>query len=250
MKNFIRAIQTYFPRLHDARFNLKFKLAKIFNKPHESDFKALSYFQPEQDEIFIDIGSNRGEAILSMLLEKSLQNEVVGFEPNPLIFDKLYKYYSSEERVEVKNIGIGEEVGEFDLYVPFYRKWMFDGLSSFKKLEAEDWLKTRLWNFKQKHFSIKKVNCLVTELDSFNFKPYFIKIDVQGFELEVLKGAKQTLEKYEPILLIESIDEPTMKLLSQYRYEFYSYESKEFKKGTGELNTFCITPSKFSGLKK
>jgi len=31
----------------------------------------------------------------------------------------------------------------------------------------------------------------------------FIKIDVEGHELEVLRGSRETLEKYHPILMVE-----------------------------------------------
>jgi hypothetical protein len=41
-------------------------------------------------------------------------------------------------------------------------------------------------------------------IDSLNLdKCNFIKIDVEGFELNVLKGAEQTLKRFKPALLIE-----------------------------------------------
>lgn len=41
-------------------------------------------------------------------------------------------------------------------------------------------------------------------LDSFKFKEIdLIKIDVEGHELKVLKGAKETLERWNPVLIIE-----------------------------------------------
>lgn len=50
-------------------------------------------------------------------------------------------------------------------------------------------------------------NVTVTTLDSYcdahNLKPSFIKIDVEGAERECLKGAKTTLQKHRPILLLE-----------------------------------------------
>lgn len=40
-------------------------------------------------------------------------------------------------------------------------------------------------------------------LDKYFFFPDVIKIDVEGFELRVLKGAAETLKKFKPILIIE-----------------------------------------------
>lgn len=47
-------------------------------------------------------------------------------------------------------------------------------------------------------------NIKVDKLDNYNFKNVdFIKIDVQGYELEVLKGGKETILENKPMILIE-----------------------------------------------
>jgi hypothetical protein len=46
------------------------------------------------------------------------------------------------------------------------------------------------------------VDIVIIEHLSF-ITPTMIKIDVEGFELEVLKGAQNILKKYKPILIIE-----------------------------------------------
>ena len=47
-------------------------------------------------------------------------------------------------------------------------------------------------------------NVIMTTIDSFNFSNVdFIKIDVQGFELGVLKGAEKTIDKCRPAILVE-----------------------------------------------
>lgn len=40
-------------------------------------------------------------------------------------------------------------------------------------------------------------------VDFFGLKPGFLKVDVEGFEREVLEGAKETVVRYRPILLVE-----------------------------------------------
>lgn len=45
----------------------------------------------------------------------------------------------------------------------------------------------------------------IRTLDSYLLKPSFIKIDVQGFELNVLQGGRETILEHKPIILIELI---------------------------------------------
>jgi len=47
-------------------------------------------------------------------------------------------------------------------------------------------------------------NIQITTLDSFEFTNIdFIKIDVEGYQLKVIKGAEQTILKHKPYILIE-----------------------------------------------
>ena len=249
MKKIFRSIQTLFPFLHDARFSLKMKLIGLTKNPHEEDFKALKIFQPKQGEVFVDIGSNRGEAISSMRATASSDIKIIGFEPNPLIFDKLKNQFKDDSQIEVYNCGLGNANASLSLFVPFYRKWMFDGLSSFKYNEAEDWLKTRLRGFDEKKLKIKEVACEIKQLDEFALTPYFIKIDVQGYELEALQGSEKTIRVHKPILLIESISKEVMSYLKDFGYTFYCFCNGKLTEGKGALNTFCITDDKAQELK-
>lgn len=47
-------------------------------------------------------------------------------------------------------------------------------------------------------------NIEVKTLDSLEFQNVdFMKIDVEGFELEVIKGAKETIDKWSPVIIVE-----------------------------------------------
>jgi len=87
-------------------------------------------------------------------------------------------------------------------------------------------------------------------LDDFQLNPYFIKIDVQGFELEVLQGGAETMKKNLPILLIESLSKDCRTYLSSFGYQFYGYHNGVLKEGAGGLNTYCICLEKHPELKK
>ena len=244
MKKILRSIQTLFPYLHDVRFGLKFYFMKLRNTPHEYDFNAIKLFKPNANQSYIDIGSNRGEAILSMLIMTKVKTNVIGFEPNPIVYKKLKKYFIKNENIVVHNTGLGNENGELTLHIPFYRKWMFDGLASYKLEEAKDWLKGRLWLYDASKLTIKKLKCQIQKLDDFQLNPYFIKIDVQGYEYEVLKGGIDTIKAHLPIILIESIKKEHISFLEQFGYEFYSFNNGNFFKGYVKLNNFCIVRRK------
>ena len=44
----------------------------------------------------------------------------------------------------------------------------------------------------------------MSPIDTYNFKPSFIKIDAEGSEVEILKGSFNTLKMYKPFLQIEN----------------------------------------------
>jgi len=220
----------------------------LTKKPHDNDFYFIKSFRSDSQETYLDIGSNRGEAILSMLMMSNLDVKIIGFEPNPLIFNKLSKRYKRNKKITVHNFGLGDTNDEFVLYVPFYRKWMFDGLASFKYEAARDWLKSKLWRFNEKRLTIKNVKCETKRLDDLNLRPYFVKIDVQGFELEVLKGGIETIRVHTPILLIEAINEEQKDFLRDFGYEFHNFDKGELLEGEGRSNTFCITQDKLVQL--
>ena len=73
----------------------------------------------------------------------------------------------------------------------------------------------------------------IKTLDSFNLEPDFIKIDIQGYEISVLKGASKTLEKFKPTLLIETISAgkdislDIGKFLAQFGYKQIKRHNKD-----------------------
>jgi FkbM family methyltransferase len=246
-KKIFRSVQVYFPFLQDLRFSTQRKLNRMLGKPHEHDFNLLKKFPDNGQLLFVDIGTNRGDAIQSMLsMQKNCS--VVGFEPNPIVFAKTARLYKNARQVKLHNCGLGKDNGAFTLFLPFFRNFMFDGLASFNKSEASDWLKGRIFGYKKELLHIKEINCEVKRLDDFNLNPYFIKIDVQGLEYEVLLGSQETLKKSRPALLIETPSEQVMNLLAGLGYKPYYYHNDGLQPGRGALNTYFFDEEKKGSL--
>ncbi|MFN4234271.1 MAG: FkbM family methyltransferase [Bacteroidia bacterium] len=142
--------------------------------------------------IIFDIGSNIGETTLNFAKLTGTSGMVYSFEPDKYCFDKLLKNISNNSFKNIKpiNIGLGNEEGDFFLASENpYNK------GGNKVIRNAD----------------KKPNIIIKTLDSFvnseNIsKIDFIKIDVEGFEYNVLKGGINAIAKFRPILFIEIND--------------------------------------------
>lgn len=239
VRKFFRSVQVYFPYLQDYRFEMRRALRKFLNRTHEEDFEILPHLPASENNLFIDVGANRGEAIQSILMRRP-DALVMAFEPNSFLIDKLKKFYGRDRRVLINNYGLGSEENKFDLYIPFYNNYMFDGLASFKEENARDWLKGRLYGFDSHKLELKKITCAVKRLDDFSLKPCFIKIDVQGYEYEVLLGAKKTLSAARPVLLIESPGSKELNFLTAAGYQSFIFKNRLLVPGSKHPNVFFI----------
>lgn len=217
---------------------------------HEADFKALDAFRFNEGEVIADVGSNRGEALQSLLIAAPESMKLVGFEPNPWVFQKLNRRFGRHPRVELHHVGVADIESSIALHIPFYRKWMFDGLASFDFASARDWLKTRMWRYRDELLEIRTLECPVIPLDRYGLNPGLIKIDVQGFELAVLRGAEETLKRSKPVVLIEALDAGQEAFLTPLGYRFYRYEQGGWTEGRGALNTFCVPEERWKRVAK
>ena len=142
----------------------------------------------------IDIGANVGKYTKLLLTETN--SEVIAFEPLPKAFEELKeikKNFSS--RFNVYNIGIGNRNSNLELNYSAEKSELASFIADLDKLSFID------------SKNNKKIIVEVMTLDSF-FKKYeqtykgkeidLLKIDTEGFELEVLNGASETLINKKP----------------------------------------------------
>jgi len=164
-------------------------------------------------ETIIDIGSNKGQFIL--LIEKLFPNKMVySFEPIKEMIDKQKKFFKYKKNIIFHNLALGSSITSKDFLITN----RMDS-SSFLKI-AED------KNESKKYLIKEKRNIKISTLDSILLnekisRPILIKMDVQGYELEVLKGSNDLLKKTDYLLLEVSENEmyqnqPTEKIIIKY----------------------------------
>jgi FkbM family methyltransferase len=134
----------------------------------------------------IDIGAHRGR--MTELMLKAGAGAVFAFEPLPDLCHALEEKYRNQN-VYPFCVALSDHQGCED----FYRTEL-PLMSSFKPFDLEG---GRI---------IETLKVQVECLDSYGFVNIdFIKIDVEGFEMEVLRGAEQTIRKYHPTVVAECL---------------------------------------------
>jgi FkbM family methyltransferase len=157
----------------------------------------LVYFDkicPQAHGNAIDIGAHRGcwTFALAQRFEK-----VYAFEPNPALLDDLLDYRS--DKIEVFNVALSNVEGDGVLHLPFDKKG--------KQLTYWSTLCTRQLPFVDRWLDLP---IKTARLDSFAIENVsFIKIDVEGHEIDVLNGAAETIKRCLPTMVIE-LNEPTI----------------------------------------
>ena len=77
-------------------------------------------------------------------------------------------------------IGLSDKAETRELFLPYYKGFMYDGLASFDEQSARAWLaEGRIIAFDPKQLKIERVACTTVTLDSLKLEPIFIKLDVR-----------------------------------------------------------------------
>jgi FkbM family methyltransferase len=217
-------------------------------RPHEADFACFANFRGRQG-IFLDVGASSGTSAMSFRVYAD--NPIFSIEPNPLNEPDLRFLRRILPGFEFRICAAGAESGTMTLFTPVHRGIPITGESSLSREAAEtsptlkEWVG---WTTDSPDCEISEETVDVRRLDDFGFEPAFVKIDVQGVELDVVRGLAETIERHLPVFLIErsSSFEDVRDFLSRYGYEPYVYLADEDRLAPlrdGEpLNVFFLTP--------
>jgi len=178
--------------------------------------------------VVLDIGANIGAHTLPLARLVGMQGRVIAFEPTDYAFSKLLKNISGNPQILPRVTCIqGMLVDTVDREVPqaLYSSWPLDRQQDLH-LEHQGKLMTTNGAI------ATTLDSAINELDLDRLD--LIKLDIDGFECQMLRGAAKTLMKWRPILIMElapyvleeqgsSIDE-LLGLLHTYGYSIFSLE--------------------------
>lgn len=195
-------LQTTVPWSRPVKFNTYNALTRSFGVHVEPEFRLLADLGTI--DLAVDIGANWGQSI-EALRYYSKAKAILAFEPDAALAERLKARYRGIETVRIENAGLGQGEEEKILYVPAYRKFVFDGLASFDRQEAREFInRDRMLGFVESKLEVREQPARLKRLDSFNLNPDVVKIDVQGFEYNVLVGGSETFRRNRPFTIVEN----------------------------------------------
>jgi FkbM family methyltransferase len=219
-----KVMLTRYPQMYDA-LRRPYAAARFWlRRSHDADYGVFGLF-PDREGVFLDVGANAGMSALSFRIYNK-RSPIVSIEPNPFHEDDLRFAGRLARRLSYHMWAAGREHGELTLHVPIYRTVPLTTEASLilENVTGSSSLRARLGpRMGSADFEVVSRVVSVRPLDSLDLSPAFIKLDVQGFEHEVLLGSLETLRRARPVLLIETPDAMVRQCLSGLDYEPFTY---------------------------
>jgi FkbM family methyltransferase len=153
-------------------------------------YASLSRLLPiDAPLVVVDVGANEGQTARRVLQEFP-RATVHCFEPSPETFESLQQNIGSDPRVHFEQLACGSKVGSVDFHITA-NHWCSSVLapSDLGKRFYGDWYNTR-----------QVVKVPMTTLDAWMVERGIVRVDVlkvdaQGYDLEVLRGATHLLAR-------------------------------------------------------
>lgn len=249
-------MKTYLKDLRWGKFNLIegdmiSSIASHYGEWSEVEVRVFQALLTPSSNV-VEVGSNIG--MHSVPLAKiAHQGKVICFEPQSIIYQQLCCNLALNNltNVESYRLGVGEKAESLQIECCDYdTAWNYGSFSLDKGFSTEGQFNA---NVRKERIDVINLDTFapITELDSLDL----LKIDAEGFDIKVLKGAKKTIQRLQPAIFIEAQTESS-KIIFQYlqelEYRVFSvaslrYQEKNFYQApqmdTGWDTNFLALPT-------
>lgn len=156
-----------------------------------SEFDGIA--RPARDGgVLFDIGAHFG-LISALFCAANPKNRVISFEPSPLSRERLVAIRDLNQfgdRMRIEQSGIGEKSATV--------KMEFDPVGGYVQTQRFD---HSMWGAPQP--IDVKIESISDAANRLNVVPGFLKIDIEGYEFEAIKGSLEFIARHKPVIFLE-----------------------------------------------
>lgn len=217
LQSLIKLAYKYWPSLYKKRYYKTLGSLSTGNYKCEPELLLIHQLLKD-DSVFVDIGTNKG--IYLYQAEKVIKKgKIYGFEPNTSLVNYIKPLFP---KVKLFPLAVSSSTGTSVLHIPKKGNGLQDTRASLEDMgDAVERLEIQTITLDDwaKQENVSKID--------------LVKIDVEGHELDTIKGCKTILETIKPIFIIEielrhakyQINE-IFGFIKSYGYEVFYFERK------------------------
>jgi FkbM family methyltransferase len=156
-----------------------------------AEFQSLSRAARTGGVLF-DIGAHSG-LISAMFCAAQPQNQAFAFEPSPILAERLVvirQLNQFGDRMRIEPIGIGDETITVEMVLD-----PAGGFIQAQRFDHTMWAAPELVQV--------RMESIQDAASRLNVVPQFIKIDIEGYEFEAIKGSIDFLSRHKPTIFLE-----------------------------------------------
>jgi FkbM family methyltransferase len=236
-------------------------------KPHDDDYVIFRSFQ-DKDEAILDIGANWGYSVGSFWAVGA-RSKIISFEAIPLYRDCLQKILTSRpEAYSYLMTALSNKPGNLRFAIPVVNNTALTALTSASKDPHLDSLTSNVHSYvlqcmpNVKDISlricefevpVRTLDDVIAELPELlpEHGVAVIKLDVEGLEYEILKGAINILRLYKPLVMAEGGNRRNglQEFMTSLGYSYAEREADKLKFVSGigmENNGFFVNNEKIN----
>ena len=159
-----------------------------YNYITSSDLRSISLIQHNKVNLILDIGANKGQYTMR-LRRAGYKGKIISFEPISSIFTELKNQVKKDIKWKAVNIALGNYDGKIKINIS-------------KNSESNSILNILPRHIKSdpksvyvgsEEVTIKKLDSIFSKYIDFHDRT-FMKLDTQGYEINILEGASKSLE--------------------------------------------------------
>ena len=162
--------------------------------------RIIKYLKNHKIDLVIDVGAHKGEFLINIIPHVPFKKAYT-FEPQLDVFSILKKKLNNDERIKHNNLALSDIIEKKKITI----NKMTSKLSLSEFDNSSIFLKIKNFLLRQKNEELNSYEVTTTTIDNYfeelDLSNSLLKIDVEGYELNVLKGSKNTIKKIKFVLI-------------------------------------------------